>query len=161
MNKKNAGGVSFDDLLEQVRTIVSAEGTGDERLLEVCKLLNASVPHYNWVGFYKVDPANPQQLAIGPYAGARTDHVRIDFGKGVCGQVAVDQHTKVVQDVSAESNYLSCSIDVKAEIVVPVFVDGSFTAELDIDSNETSPFTDEDMSFCEWVAALVSPLFRD
>ena len=44
----------------------------------------------------------------------------IGFGKGICGQVAETGKIKVVQDVNKEDNYLSCSVDVQSEIVVPV-----------------------------------------
>ncbi len=66
----------------------------------------------------------------------------------------------MVQDVSREANYLSCSIRVRAEIVVPVFSSGRFVAELDIDSHTPSPFAPDDRAFLERVAALAGRLFE-
>ena len=43
-----------------------------------------------------------QILELGPYVGIPTDHIRIPYGKGICGQVAVSGETFVVQDVHAQ-----------------------------------------------------------
>ncbi|MBE0520488.1 GAF domain-containing protein [Candidatus Bathyarchaeota archaeon] len=64
----------------------------------------------------------------------------------------------MVQDVSKETNYLSCSPNVKSEIVIPIFKNGEIVGELDIDSHTPSPFTDEDREFLEKVCEMVSNL---
>ena len=97
-------------------------------------------------------------LVLGPYAGEPTDHTRIPFGQGICGQVAESLQNFVVQDVNQETNYLSCSIHVKAEIVLPILKDGAFIAQLDIDSHILNPFTDEDLQFLEDVCRMVQPV---
>ncbi len=65
----------------------------------------------------------------------------------------------VIQDVLKEDNYLACSLKVKAEIVVPIFKNGEFVAELDIDSHELSPFGKKDKEFLEKVAEIVAEIF--
>jgi GAF domain-containing protein len=65
----------------------------------------------------------------------------------------------VVQDVSEASNYLACSIHVKSEIVVPVMKNGTFVAELDIDSHKKNAISKEVRELCEEVCVLVSSLF--
>jgi len=67
--------------------------------------------------------------------------------------------TFVVQDVSKETNYLSCSPEVKSEIVVPIFKNGKIIGELDIDSHILSPFTDDDKAFLTKLSEMVSELF--
>ena len=64
----------------------------------------------------------------------------------------------MVQDVAKEDNYLSCSIHVKSEIVVPVFNGKKLVGELDIDSHQLNPFSEEDRQYLEEVAARVGPL---
>lgn len=148
----------FAACLDRVRQLVQ-EGAGrDETLLAVCELLNKEIPHYDWVGFYLVDPARARELVLGPYVGAPTEHTRIAFGQGICGQAAATQLAFVVQDVSTEVNYLSCSPDVQSEIVVPIFKDGKVVGELDIDSHHLAPFTRADQVFLKEVAALVAPV---
>ena len=86
----------------------------DSRLQQLCQLLKDTIAHYDWVGFYFKN-GNREELKLGPYAGAPTDHTIIPFGKGICGQVAVSNENFVVPDVQAQDNYIACSISVKAE----------------------------------------------
>lgn len=131
--------------------------TVDTRLGEICELLRSNVDHYDWVGFYFKN-GDKEELKLGPYAGAPTDHTIIPFGKGICGQVAVSNQNFVVPDVAAQDNYIACSITVKAEIVVPLFVNGENLGQIDIDSNTPDPFTVEDERFLEFINAEVSKI---
>ncbi len=126
----------------------------------ICTLLKDEVPHYDWVGFYFAVPEQ-RLLALGPFAGAPTEHTRIPYGRGICGQSAVSEQTFVVPDVNAAENYLSCSAETRAEIVVPVFHNGAFVAEIDIDSHSRDPFSSADEEFLTRLAAAVAPFVRD
>jgi GAF domain-containing protein len=57
----------------------------------------------------------------------------------------------VVSDVKAQDNYIACSISVKAEIVVPLFLNGENVGQIDIDSNTANPFSTKDERFLEFV----------
>lgn len=149
----------YDFLLGRVEVILAKSAARDERLFSVCSLLRDFVPFIDWAGFYLADPEKPKELVLGPFVGKPTDHVRIQFGQGICGQAAETEQTFVVPDVSKETNYLSCSPDVKSEIVLPVMKDGKFVAELDIDSHTLAPFDDEDRKFLEKVSEFVAKVF--
>lgn len=143
--------MSFEQLKPEVKTILeNSKLTVDERLLKVCELLSDKVSYYNWVGFYFKN-GDKEELKLGPYVGEPTDHTIIPFGKGICGQVAVSNQNFVVPDVQAQDNYIACSINVKAEIVVPLFVNGENVGQIDIDSNTPDPFSVEDERFLEFV----------
>ncbi|MGS0526250.1 GAF domain-containing protein [Zobellia nedashkovskayae] len=149
----------FNDLRIKTSTILNSTSlTVDERLQNLCELLKETVPHYDWVGFYFKN-GNKEELKLGPYAGAPTDHIIIPFGKGICGQVAVSNQNFVVPDVKAQDNYIACSITVKAEIVVPLFIDGENVGQIDIDSNTPDPFTEEDERFLEFVNTEVAKIY--
>ena len=148
----------FDTLKPKVEAILSnKENTLDERLMKVCELLDANISYYNWVGFYFKN-GDKNELKIGPYVGEPTDHTIIPFGKGICGQVAVSNENFVVPDVAAQDNYIACSISVKAEIVIPIFVNGENIGQIDIDSSTPDPFTKEDERFLEFVCAKVAEI---
>ncbi|MGC5744263.1 GAF domain-containing protein [Chryseobacterium sp. NFX27] len=129
----------------------------EEKLQKVCHLLDQEISYFNWTGFYFKN-GDKDELKLGPYVGAPTDHIIIPYGKGICGQVAVSNETFVVPDVHQESNYLSCSIDTKAEIVVPIFKDGQNVGQIDIDSHTVDPFTAEDRELLEWLCNEVSKI---
>ncbi|SHI95770.1 GAF domain-containing protein [Algibacter luteus] len=148
----------FETLKPQVENIISnSTKTVDERLLAVCDLLKTNIKYYNWVGFYFRN-GQKEELLLGPYVGEPTDHTVIPFGKGICGQVAVSDQNFVVPDVSAQDNYIACSITVKAEIVVPIFVKGENIGQIDIDSNTPDPFTEADERFLEFVCQKISEI---
>jgi GAF domain-containing protein len=146
----------FDSILHQITECLKNPAPRNAKLEAICHLLKDEVGHYDWVGFYLVDAQNRRELVLGPYAGKPTEHTRILFGAGICGQAAERKSTFVVQDVARETNYLSCSPEVKSEIVVPIFKGGEIAGELDIDSYQISPFTERDWEFLEKVCALVS-----
>ena len=129
----------------------------EDKLQKICHLLDQEIPHFNWTGFYFKN-GDKDELILGPYVGAETDHKIIPFGKGICGQVAVSGETFVVPDVHLQDNYLSCSIDTKAEIVVPIFKNGENIGQIDIDSHSVDPFTDDDREMLEWLCKEVSEI---
>ena len=128
-----------------------------EKLEKICHLLDQEFDYFNWTGFYFKN-GDKEELVLGPYVGAATDHTVIPFGKGICGQVAVSGETFVVPDVQAQDNYLSCSIDTKSEIVVPIFKNGKNIGQIDIDSHKLDPFTTEDKEMLEWLCNEVSEI---
>ncbi|MCB0398560.1 MAG: GAF domain-containing protein [Winogradskyella sp.] len=150
--------MTFEILKPEIKSIVSNNDLSvDERLFKICEILEANVDYYNWVGFYFKN-GDKNELKLGPYVGEPTDHTIIPFGKGICGQVALSNKNFVVPDVSAQDNYIACSITVKAEIVIPIFVNGENIGQIDIDSNTPDPFTEADERFLEFVCAEVASL---
>lgn len=150
--------MTFDTLKPKIKEIVNSNKTRDEKLLNICQVLNNEISYYNWVGFYFANHES-KTLHLGPYVGAETDHTVIPFGKGICGQVAESNQNFVVPDVAAQDNYIACSFTVKSEIVVPLFVNGINIGQIDIDSHEIDPFTEADERFLEFVNQEIASLF--
>lgn len=151
--------MTFEELKPKVQDIVSKiEILREEKLIQICHLLKDNIDYYDWVGFYFRN-GNKEELILGPYVGESTDHTVIPFGKGICGQVAVSNKNFVVPDVQAQDNYIACSISVKSEIVVPLFVNGENIGQIDIDSSVLDPFTEADERFLEFVNAEIAKLF--
>jgi GAF domain-containing protein len=149
--------MSFRDLKSKIKSLVDNAQNVEQTLLLICELLKSEIPYYDWVGFYFKN-GDKKELKLGPYAGSATDHSIIPFGKGICGQVAVSNKNFVVPDVKAQDNYIACSLTVKSEIVIPLFVNGENIGQIDIDSNTLNPFTKEDEEFLEFVCAKVAVL---
>ncbi|HAV91717.1 TPA: gaf sensor protein [candidate division WOR-3 bacterium] len=147
----------FDKILSQIREKINSENNRDSSLQFICTILKDNVEHYNWVGFYLTEGAD--NLVLGPFSGAPTVHTRIKFGIGICGQAAETKRIFIVQDVSKELNYLSCSPTVKSEIVLPILKTGNVVGELDIDSHKIAPFTDDDKEFLLRICSMVVKYF--
>lgn len=150
----------FSHLKPKIRTILANDHeNAEQRLTEVCELLQTTVGYYDWVGFYFANESE-RTLHLKAFAGEPTDHTVIPFGKGICGQVAVSNQNFVVPDVKAQDNYIACSITVKSEIVIPLFKDGKNIGQIDIDSHMEDPFSTEDERFLEWVNSEVSKILN-
>ena len=149
--------MNFNELKPKISDLVSNSSSLDTTLKDVCELLKSSITYYDWVGFYFKN-GEKEELKIGPYAGAATDHEIIPFGKGICGQVAVSNENFVVPDVNSQDNYIACSLSVKSEIVIPLFVNNINIGQIDIDSNTIDPFTQEDERFLEFVCESVASI---
>lgn len=113
------------------------------------------LPYCNWTGFYMLDPDDPATLVLGPFVGAATPHVRIPVSQGICGAAVALGKSVIVDDVHADPRYLSCAIETKSEIVVPIYANGMVVGEIDIDSHNPAAFTDTDREFLEEAARMV------
>jgi len=145
------------EIKDKIDRILGSTESTRQKLRGVCELLKESVPHYHWVGFYFAN-GSKKELKLAEFAGKPTEHTLIPFGRGICGQVALSNANFVVQDVTEQDNYISCGIDVKSEIVIPIFVEGRNVGQIDIDSHDHAPFTPEDEALLEFVCAEVAKL---
>ncbi|MDD4820010.1 MAG: GAF domain-containing protein [Flavobacteriales bacterium] len=145
MNKKHAL------LFGEIKSVVDSGMDTDDILRFVCQILRDGVPHFDWVGFYKYNEEE-RKLYLGAYSGDETEHTVISYGHGVCGQVAQSGEKLIVPDVTAEQNYIACSLTVKSEAVVPVVRSGKAIAQIDVDSDTPDAFSAEDIELLEGTA---------
>ena len=91
---------------------------------------------------------------MGPFQGG-VSCVHIALGKGVCGEVAQEQKTIIVEDVRQHANYISCDSRAMSEIVVPMVKDGQLLGVLDLDSECVSDYDQLDQEYLEKFVALL------
>ncbi len=146
------------ELAKELTTLAGAAASVDDLMTVIVGRLQQKLPHYDWVGFYKIEKGGVAEgpvLILGPYVGAVTPHTRIPLNQGICGAAASSGRTVVVDDVNSDPRYLACSIETKSEIVVPIRVKGEVVGELDIDSHTPAAFTADDRQLVEHYARLV------
>jgi L-methionine (R)-S-oxide reductase len=156
-----------DDLLQEFQTFAKTAPSTQSIMEHIAQRLHEKMTRYNWVGFYLVDPADPNVLLVGPFVGSFTPNARIPLSSGLCGAAARTGETVVVHDVSKDPRYLAGSPMVKCEIVVPIFEkeiekkkekkneNKKLIAEFDIESYFSGTFTPADQRFVEACALLV------
>jgi L-methionine (R)-S-oxide reductase len=149
---------AYNDYFASAQQVLASEHTLPYKLFAVCRVLNERVPHYDWTGFYWVHPTEPRTLVLGAYEGAATDHTEIPFGRGICGQVAESGTALWIDDVTLQANYLACSLTTRAEVVLPIYVNGVMVGQLDIDSHTLNPFTPDDHLLLEAICTSVGAL---
>jgi len=142
-------------LTARLDALASAAANADALMNSIVQLLHDKLARYNWVGFYMIDPKDANMLVLGPFRSSMTPHTRIPLNQGICGAAASSGKTVIVDDVNKDPRYLSCSIETKSEIVVPVFAKGKVVGELDIDSHFLAAFGPDDRKLCEYAAQLL------
>jgi GAF domain-containing protein len=145
------------EIASELQHIANTSPTVEHLMSDIVERLKRHMSKYNWVGFYMIEKpeAGAPVLVLGPYIGTPTTHTRIPMNQGICGAAASSGNTLIVDDVASDPRYLTCSIETKSEIVVPIRVRGEVVGELDIDSHSPAAFKSEDRSLCELAAALV------
>ena len=138
-------------LLEQLASMTRTERDTIANLANASALLYMSLSDINWAGFYLVREG---QLVLGPFQG-KPACIRIDFGKGVCGNAAAGDAAILVPDVHAFPGHIACDAASRSEIVIPVHHAGRLTAVLDIDSPLRGRFTREDQEGLERFCAVL------
>lgn len=144
------------NFVSELDAAARAASTASGLMTAIVALMHEKLPSYNWVGFYMLEKDHAGDiLVLGPFRGAPTPHTRIPLHQGICGAAASSGETVVVDDVAGDPRYLSCSLETKSEIVVPIFAHGKVVGELDIDSHLPAAFGGEDRKLCVHAAALV------
>jgi L-methionine (R)-S-oxide reductase len=64
----------------------------------VVRLISERLPRYDWVGFYMLDPRDPEMLAPCPFVGEPSQHVRIPVHQGICGAAVASRATTVQRE---------------------------------------------------------------
>jgi L-methionine (R)-S-oxide reductase len=146
----------IEEVRNEIAALAERSPAAKDFMQGVCRQLHERMLKYNWVGFYMLEPgAKPPMLVLESFVGAMTPHTRIPLNQGICGAAASSGKTIVVDDVSKDPRYLSCSLETKSEIVVPIFVHGKVAGELDIDSHFPAAFAIEDQRLVQYCAELV------
>ncbi|MBX9737928.1 MAG: GAF domain-containing protein [Phycisphaerales bacterium] len=129
---------NYTPVLQRLR----ARGTRDEVMRAVVNTLwdQFHAEGVSWVGFYTVDPTNPEHLVLGP----RRDKPACSPIElhGACGRCFTSRRPLVVTDVAKlGAGYIACDPRDRSEVVVPVFnPGGSVWGVLDVDSHDTNAF---------------------
>jgi len=145
--------IDIADLRQQVEKVAKTSETLNIAGQSAMQLIYDNVPAYKWIGIYWL---SGNELKLGPYVGAATDHTVIEVGKGVCGQAVADNENQLVSDVRELDNYLACSIKTRSEIVVLIKDEnGKVLGQIDADGHGVNDFNKDDEEFLEFVAALM------
>lgn len=142
-----------DEVVGEVELLINSSKSRDEVLRESVQILKQERHHYNWVGIYLLDG---ETLVLQNYIGKPTEHTHIRVGQGVCGVAVAEGANQIVGDVTKLDNYLACSVETRAEIVVLIRRGKDILGQIDIDSDLADAFTSADESLLSRVAELLA-----
>jgi L-methionine (R)-S-oxide reductase len=141
----------YDDLAAQLAALIAGEPDLIANAANMAALVYHGLPEINWAGFYL---ARAGELVLGPFQG-KPACVRIAWGLGVCGTAAARRSAIVVPDVDAFPGHIACDAASRAELVVPLVVDGRVVGVFDLDSPRLARFDDKDRAGIERLAAIL------
>jgi len=142
--------MNYNNVENKIEKIIFKTETS-QILDKVIDILYKSFDKYNWIGIYIICG---NDLILGPWKGQKaTKHTKIPVGKGVCGSAAKSGKTEIVPYVNKDDRYLACFVTTKSEIVVPIKKNGMVIGEIDIDSETSNAFDEEDVNFLEKICA--------
>jgi GAF domain-containing protein len=139
-------------VIDIVRVLEALEASGlvGRQLRRRAMELLSEVAGYDWVGVYAL---HGTELLLDEFVGEPTTHDRIPVGKGVCGTAVAENRSVIVDDVRDLENYLSCSVDVRSEIVVLIRnQEGRLLGQIDADGHEVGAFDVEDEAALSQIA---------
>lgn len=136
---------AYELLLKQLSALIDHESNMIANLSNSLALLNDFLPNTIFAGYYLFDG---HQLVLGPFQG-KVSCVRIDMGKGVCGEAALTGKTIIVDDVHQIQNYISCDNRAQSEIVVPILRQDKLLGVLDIDASVVNAYDTIDQIYLE------------
>ena len=125
-------------------------------LRDLAQFLRESGKH-RWVGLYEVDHGAGEVRNLvfsGPGAPA---YPRFRINQGLTGVCVRERRTVNVGDVAADLHYLTAFGTTRSEIIVPIFdADRArVVGTIDIESENSYAFSDEDQIFLEDCAAMI------
>jgi len=135
----------YNLLVKQVKSLLNKDDNVITNLANLSAALKQTFNKISWVGFYLFDG---KKLYLGPFQG-KVACTEIKIGDGVCGTSAKKRETIIVPDVDKFPGHITCDVESRSEIVVPIFKDEQLFGVLDIDSNDYNSFNDVDKKYLE------------
>jgi putative methionine-R-sulfoxide reductase with GAF domain len=147
-----------DDLLNTIRGIVTSAAPRETRAGQFAESIK-SFGQYRWVGVYDVGAELVSIIAwSGPGAPA---YPTFPIADGLTGSAIAQRATVVVGDVRKDRRYLTAFGSTLSEIIVPVIHPqrGAVIGTIDVESERTNAFSDEDRQMLEKCAVAALPLW--
>ena len=144
-NKSASLEEQYQLLVKQVKSLLDRNDNIISNLSNFTAALKQTFEKISWVGFYLY---NGNELYLGPFQG-KVACTKIQMGKGVCGTSAMNRETIIVPDVNAFPGHITCDVESRSEIVVPIIKNDKFYGVLDLDSTSLSAFNQTDKKYLE------------
>jgi L-methionine (R)-S-oxide reductase len=142
-------------VIAALRGAFAREESRESLLRTAAGKIQAAGPPYTSVYLYML---HGQELVLEAHAGRDTDHTRIPVGVGVCGTAVASGQDQNIPDVRAVENYLACNVWTRSELVVLIRRGSLILGQIDIDSDEPNPFTQEEEAEVRRVADALAVL---
>ena len=147
--------VNGEKIVAALRGAFTHDAARKDLLQMAADRIHACGSPYNSVYMYML---RGDELDLEAFAGRPTEHTTIAVGNGVCGTAVAEGRDLNIGDVRAVSNYISCSIHTRSELVVLIRRGPLILGQIDVDSDVPDPFTDAEESEVRKIADALAVL---
>lgn len=147
--------VNGEKIVAALRGAFTHDATARDLLQLAADRIQGSGSPYSSVYMYML---KGDELELEAFAGRPTDHTTIPVGTGVCGTAVAEGRDLNVPDVRAVSNYISCSIHTRSELVVLIRRGPLILGQIDVDSDAIAPFDDAEEAEIKLIADALAVL---
>jgi L-methionine (R)-S-oxide reductase len=144
-----------DKIIAALRGAFTREVGRAGLLRAAAEKIQSAGPPYTSVYLYML---HGDELVLEAFAGRDTEHTRIPVGQGVCGTAVATGQDQNVPDVRAIENYIACNTWTRSELVVLIRRGEKILGQIDVDSDEPDPFTEEEEAEVRRVADALAVL---
>ncbi|HEX6644157.1 MAG TPA: GAF domain-containing protein [Gemmatimonadales bacterium] len=130
-----------DRIVAALRGAFTRDAARVELLTLAAERIQAAGAPYTSVYMYML---HGDELRLEAFAGRETEHTRIAVGHGVCGTAVATRTDQNVPDVRAVENYIACNTWTRSELVVLIRRGDLILGQIDVDSDEPDPFTEDE-----------------
>ncbi len=150
-------------LLNELSTRLQGLLESDNFHQEVINLIQSKFNYYS-INIWSV--GSDASATLRAQAGEHLRHLKIGYkiqNEGIVGQVIATRKSYLANDISTDTHYSDLSLPVhsKAELSVPVLKDGLTVAVLNVESDHTNAFDEDDVITIEAVAAQLAVAFTN
>jgi sigma-B regulation protein RsbU (phosphoserine phosphatase) len=128
-----------------------------ETLLVRISELVRNIIHYRIFAIFLLND-RAHELRMRFQIGHTTEAQRMRFpvGKGIVGQVALTRQPILLNDVSADPNYIAASPEVRSELAIPLIAKNRLIGVLDLESEEPNYFRPEHLHLLTLTASRIA-----
>jgi sigma-B regulation protein RsbU (phosphoserine phosphatase) len=103
------------------------------------------------------DPQSDDMVLHGVRGCALEKGSRMPIGRrGMVGHVAATGHMRYAPDVTVDPYYVSCELDTRSEVTLPLKINGEVTGVLSIDHTETNAFSSDQLHIFKALAGHIA-----
>jgi L-methionine (R)-S-oxide reductase len=136
--------VTLDRSLEALRQLATGPGSRADKARDAIRLIRA-LGAYRWAGLYDVSAT---ELVVLAWDGPEPPtHPRFPVTKGLNGAAVSTRTPVVVQDVTADSRYLTTIGGTRGEMIQPIVAEsGRVVGTIDVESDRVNAFSERDQA---------------
>lgn len=146
-----------EEVADELRQIATSDTPRQVRARRIAETIRQNGQH-RWVGVYDV---GPKEISVIGWSGpGAPTFPTFAVEQGLNGAAVSTRTAVIANDVGRDPRYLTTLGGTRAEMVVPVLLQGKVVGTIDVESDEVNRFADIDRQFIETCAIAISSLWR-